>query len=153
MQVTFGCIIIHNKRSVLLVKEEGQPYDQLERWNLVSGKVGDSDDEIFNSGIEQEVNEETGVSISVKGLVAVYENIGKKGRWLYLVIGADALTTDIQIHDADVVDAQFIDLDEFYEMSDDELAHPDMKKVVRKYIEGKYIDQIYSANLYDPPES
>lgn len=149
MQVTFGCIIIHNERSILLVKEGGQPYEQLERWNLVSGRVGDDEDTIFNQGIEQEILEETGISVIVKGVVAIYENIGKKGRWLYLVVGAEALTTDIKIQDPDVNDAQFFDLDEFYAMSDDELAHPDMKVVVRKFLEKKYIDQLRSVNLYD----
>ncbi len=140
MKVNFGCIVLKDNR-ILLVREKSEKHKQLEKWNLISGKV-EKDEFIFDGAIMREIQEETGVRVKVKGVVAVYESVVMDERSLYFVVGCDALKEKIRITDSDIIDVKWFDLEDFWEMTDEELVHEDMKLVTKKYMDDKYINLV-----------
>jgi ADP-ribose pyrophosphatase YjhB (NUDIX family) len=147
MKVNFGCIVLKDDR-ILLVREKSEKHKQLEKWNLISGKL-EKGEFIFDGAIMRENQEETGVRAKVRGVVAVYESVVKGKQSLYFVVGCDALKEKIRITDGDIIDVKWFDLKDFWEMSDEEIVHEDMKLVTKKYMDGKYINLVKHVRYDD----
>ena len=147
MEVTFGCVVLKDDR-ILLVREKSEKHEQLEKWNIVSGKAEGRGEFIFGPAVKREIREETGIDVEVKGVVGIYESITPEDRTVYIVFGCEAKNENVAIGDKDVIDARFFDLKEFWEMTEDEIVHEDMKLVTRNFMDGKVIDLVKSVK-YD----
>lgn len=140
MDITFGCIIT-NENMILLVRERNNALKRLERWNFLSGK-GYENEFIFNNAIIREIKEESSLTVTIKGIVAIYESITPKKHSYYFVIGCHAKTTKISIEDKEVLEAKWFSIDEFMNWDNGKIVHSDMKICLEKYLAGKYINQI-----------
>ena len=140
MKITFGCIIIHENK-ILLVREKSKKSRHLEKWNFLSGTTRKEETNL-EYAISREVKEESGLEVEIKGIVEIYRCITPKDTSLYFVIGCKALSDKIHTYDPDIIDIKFFDLDYFYKLGNKMLVDKKMHETVQKFLDGKYIDLI-----------
>lgn len=144
MTITFGAIVIKSNK-ILLVRERSLKSAQLEKWNLVSGTFEESSDRTLSDAVQREVMEECGVTVSVEGLVAGYLSVTPVDKTLYLVFGCKAESEGVTISDDNVLDARYFDLERFWNISNDEIVHEDMKLVTKNFLEGTVVAPIQTV--------
>jgi len=140
MNITFGCVIIHSSK-ILLVKEKSHKTKKLEKWNIPSGSAR-KDEFIFKRTIKQKMKKAMNLNIVVEGLVGLYESITPIDTTYYFVVGCKTTSDIMNINDPDIVEAKFFLLDEFFNLPEPEIVHKDMWHVAKKYLDGILIDAL-----------
>ena len=128
MDIFVGIVLLNQDQSIYLIKEDDVNQIGRDRWNLPGGRVETKDGLI--EAIIRETVEETGYHATVKSLVGLYKAKVKAQSWLYVVF--DGLVTEHEQEewvDPAVKEGRWFKAEEFHQIDNDQLVHPDMKLV------------------------
>ncbi|WP_054949623.1 NUDIX domain-containing protein [Numidum massiliense] len=106
-KMSVSVLVTNDAGEVLLVKDCART----DTWELPGGKVESG--ERLDLAVQREVLEETGATIRLKGVSAVYQKLSDSGKvTVTITFQADYVSGHIQPHDPEIVAADFIVLDE-----------------------------------------
>lgn len=130
-----GVVLVDDQDRIYLIKEADKYNISLGRWNLPGGSV-DGNESLLDSA-QRETGEETGYKAEVTEMLGCYKC--KKGdySWLYTVFKAELRGEGEAIQDTGVEDGRWFSRDEFLNLDQSKIVHPDMKAVYKIAIENK----------------
>lgn len=139
--VISGCLIVRDNK-VLMVKEAKKKcYGQ---WNFPAGHV-DEPEKIRDAAI-REVFEETGCKVKLTGVLPILCVNVEKGERLMVKFTADVIEENIVFDTDEILDVQWIEIEDIKKMSQDELRAFDINmKCLKDFEDGK----IYPLEVFD----
>ncbi len=146
IDIFVGVVLLDNKDSIYLIRENDKYGISLGRWNLPGGSV--DNDESLPESAKRETVEETGHDAKITTLLGVYKC--KKGgkSWIYAVFKGELIHDGKKAVDPGVKEGKWFEKETFLKMDLSQLVHPDMKIVYKIALENrglsvktvKYID-------------
>lgn len=142
MIIVAGCLIVKNNK-VLMVKEANEKvYGQ---WNLPAGQVDEH--ELITDAAIREAYEETGCKVKLTGVLSVSTVILKNGKTVIrMEFTADIVEENIEFDTNEILDVQWIDIEQIKNMSKQELRGYDSIMQSIRNFENK---KIYPLEIFD----
>ena len=132
-EIFTGVVLIDSQNRIYLIKEDDKNQIGQNRWNLPGGSV-DKEEKLTISAV-RETFEETGYYSKIKSIVGLYQCSKGKAFWVYVVFGAALSSPNkILVTDPSIKEGRWFTKDEFLNINEDQLIHPDMKLVYEKTI-------------------
>ena len=142
MKVIAGCVIVRDNK-ILMVKEAKKScYGQ---WNFPAGKVDEN--ELITDTAIREGYEETGCKIKLTGVLPISTVILDNETTLIRVsFTADIIEENIKFDTNEILDVQWLDIEEIKNMTEQELRGYDTAIQLIKDFENK---KIYPVEIFD----
>ncbi len=141
MKVIAGCVVLKDHK-ILMVKEAGP--DCYGKWNFPGGKLEEF--EKITDGALRETFEETGCKVNLKGVLAIAQvNLKKESHFLIRFV-ADVLEENICFDKDEILDVQWIEIEDIKKMSEQELRGYEITTKVIEEIEN---DKYYPLDIID----
>ena len=136
MEIFTGVVLLDNQSRIYLIKEDDKNQIGQDRWNLPGGAV-EADEGIVGAA-RRETLEETGYEAEMKSIVGCYKACKGGAVWIYIVLAGGVVNLEkTQPTDPDIKEGQWFEKEEFLEMDDSLLVHPDMKQVYQIALENR----------------
>jgi len=130
-----GVLLVDGKNQIYLIKENDINDIGKDRWNLPGGSVDEG--EGILEAAKREVLEETGYLTEIRSLLGCYK-ASKGGRsWFYLVLEARVIVAQEKPTDPDVKEGRWFSREDFLNLENSEIVHPDMKLVYDVAVTGR----------------
>lgn len=141
MIIIAGCVIVRDNK-VLMVKEaQKKCYGQ---WNYPAGHV-DEGEKITTAAI-REVLEETGCKVKLTGVLPIYSANGGDIERLMVRFTAEIIEENIKIDPEEILDVQWIDVEQIKNMTREELRAYDVNmQYLKDFEDGK----IYPLEIFN----
>ncbi len=141
MIIIAGCVIVRDNK-VLMVKEaQKKCYGQ---WNYPAGHV-DEGEKITTAAI-REVLEETGCKVKLTGVLPIYSANGGDIERLMVRFTAEIIEENIKIDPKEILDVQWIDVEQIKNMTREELRAYDVNmQYLKDFEDGK----IYPLEIFN----
>ena len=121
MIIIAGCVIVRDNK-VLMVKEaQKKCYGQ---WNYPAGHVDEG--ETITTAAIREVLEETGCKVKLTGVLPIYSANGGDIERLMVRFTAEIIEENIKIDPEEILDVQWIDVEQIKNMTREELRAYDV---------------------------
>ena len=102
------------------------------KWNIPGGHA-EPDEDLFTSAI-REVKEETNLDIKLEGLLGIYQHKSPNGNNVVKVVfTASAITFDLSFPEDEIMNAKWIEFDDFLKLSQDQIRTADLKNMIDDY--------------------
>jgi len=142
MIIVAGCVIVKKDKILMVQEAQKKCYGQ---WNMPAGHV-DSFEKITEAAI-REVNEETGCKVKLTGVLPIETVYMPNGETLIHVrFTADLLEENIKFDTDEILDVQWLNIQEVKNMKDKELRASDVNV---KFIENYENNKIYPLDIFD----
>jgi len=137
MRIIVGCLILRNNKFVI-VKEAKKSY--YGKWNLPLGHLEEGESII--KGAKREAEEETGLKLTIKGFIGVYQHKSKTDGKSVIKIIFEAYTEDTKLNfpKEEILDAKWVSLKEFNNIPEKEIRTLDIKTAVNDYFKKGSLD-------------
>ena len=129
--INAGAVIIENNK-ILLVQEAEAPFTG--KWNFPLGQI--ESDELISDTVKREVKEETGYDIKLTYFLGVYQSLSQpRVNVVIVMFKAKPIDGKLEFDKKELLQSKWFDLKEFNNLSDNQLFHPEMRRVVTKALE------------------
>ena len=144
MVVIAGCLIIRDNKILMVKEAKKKCYGQ---WNFPAGHV-EEHEKITDAAI-REVYEETGCKVKLKGVLPISSVDGREGIMIRFV--ADVIEENIKFDTEEILDVQWLNLNDVKNMTPEELRGYDTSlQFIKDYEKGKiYPLEIFNNTKYD----
>ncbi|MCX4303718.1 MAG: NUDIX domain-containing protein [Clostridia bacterium] len=141
MIIIAGCVIVRDNK-VLMVKEaQKKCYGQ---WNYPAGHVDEG--ETITTAAIREVLEETGCKVKLTGVLPIYSANGGDIERLMVRFTAEIIEENIKIDPEEILDVQWIDVEQIKNMTREELRAYDVNmQYLKDFEDGK----IYPLEIFN----
>lgn len=141
MIIIAGCVIVRDNK-VLMVKEaQKKCYGQ---WNYPAGHVDEG--ETITTAAIREVLEETGCKVKLTGVLPIYSANGGDIERLMVRFTAEIIEENIKIDPKEILDVQWIDVEQIKNMTREELRAYDVNmQYLKDFEDGK----IYPLEIFN----
>lgn len=145
MKVIAGCVV--KKDNKILMVQEGLDFCY-GQWNFPAGHV-DEFENITDAAI-REVKEETGLEVKLKGVLPICETELRDETHIIIRFVAEVIGGEIKFDSNEILDAQWLDIEDIEKMTDKELRNYEVgKNILKNYIENKvYPIEIFSDKQF-----
>lgn len=142
MVVIAGCLIIRDNKILMVKEAKKKCYGQ---WNFPAGHV-EEHEKITDAAI-REVYEETGCKVKLKGVLPISSVDGREGiTGIMIRFVADVIEENIKFDTEEILDVQWLNLNDVKNMTPEELRGYDTSlQFIKDYEEGK----IYPLELFN----
>lgn len=134
-------VVIEREERVLLLQEADEDYGL---WNLPGGHVEAT--ETIREGAVREVLEETGLTVTLDGLIGVYTGAPGRERTSIRFVFAAAVTahSGTEMYGEDILSLRWFTPEEFAALSDEELVAPSkLRRILADHADGTlYLDDV-----------
>ena len=142
MVVVAGCVIIRDNKILMVKEAQKKCYGQ---WNFPAGHVDEG--ELITDAAIREAHEETGCKVKLTGVLPISTAVLDNNKTLIAVsFTADIIEENIKFDENEILDVQWIDIEEVKNMTEQELRGYPRKIKDIKYIEDK---RIYPLDIFD----
>jgi len=125
-----GAVIIED-RKILLVQEAAEPFKG--RWNFPLGQL--ESNELVLETVKREVKEETGFDIGLDGFLGVYQSMAPGLNVILIMFTAHTTGGTPDFDKEELLGSKWFTLEEFDNLEDGDLFHPEMRNAVKKALE------------------
>lgn len=147
MEIFTGAVLVDNEKRIYLIKEEDKNKIGKGRWNLPGGSIDEGENLV--ESIKRETLEETGYELKVGSIVGIYHCTKGGVNWLYIVFGAEVVKRKKgAVRDESVKEWRWFEREEFLEMDNSLMVHPDMKLVYKRVI-GEEVTPLNKVKFID----
>ncbi len=142
MVVIAGCLIIRDGKILMVKEAKKKCYEQ---WNFPAGHV--EENELVTDAAIREAYEETGCKVKLTGVLPISTvYLKEKETAISIKFTADIIEENIKFDTKEILDVQWLDLDEVKHMTEGELRGYDTAlKDIKNFEEKK----IYSLDIFD----
>ena len=129
IKVIVGCIVVKDDSFVIVKEAQKHVYG---KWNLPLGHLDEGESILV--GAKRESEEETGLKISINGLVGVYQHKKSDGTSIIKIIFiASVIGGKLEFQKDELLDAKWIKFEEFDKMQEDEIRTKDIIEAVKDF--------------------
>ena len=142
MVVVAGCVIVRDDKILMVKEAQKKCYGQ---WNFPAGHVDEG--ELITDAAIREAYEETGCKVKLTGVLPISTLVLDNNETIIIVsFTADIIEENIKFDENEILDVQWIDIEEVKNMTEQELRgyHRKIKDI--KYLEDK---RIYPLDIFD----
>lgn len=142
MVVIAGCLIVRDGKILMVKEAKKRCYGQ---WNFPAGHV--EENELVTNAAIREVYEETGCKVKITGVLPISTvYLKEKETAIIIKFTADIIEENIKFNTEEILDVQWLNLDEVKNMTEEELRGYDTAlKDIKNFEEQK----IYSIEIFD----
>lgn len=142
MVVIAGCLIVRDGKILMVKEAKKRCYGQ---WNFPAGHV--EENELVTNAATREVYEETGCKVKITGVLPISTvYLKEKETAIIIKFTADIIEENIKFNTEEILDVQWLNLDEVKNMTEEELRGYDTAlKDIKNFEEQK----IYSIEIFD----
>lgn len=145
MVIISGCLVVRDNKILMVKEAKKKCYGQ---WNFPAGHV-EENETIMEAAI-REVYEETGCKVKLTGVLPIISVKMKDGEVRLMIrFVADIVEENIKFNKEEILDVQWLDIDEVKNMTEKELRGYTANSNFIKYLEEK---RIYSLDVFDATE-
>lgn len=145
MVIISGCLVTKNNKILMVKEAKKKCYGQ---WNFPAGHVEER--ETLMEAAIREAYEETGCKVKLTGvlpIISVKMNDGEVRLMIRFV--ADIVEENIKFNEEEILDVQWLDINEVKNMTEKELRGYEANSNFIKYLEEK---RIYPIDVFDMTE-
>ena len=145
MVIISGCLVTKNNKILMVREAKKKCYGQ---WNFPAGHV--EENETLMEAAIREVYEETGCKVKLTGVLPIISVKMDDGEVRLMIrFVADIVEENIKFNEEEILDVQWLDIDEVKNMTEKELRGYEANSNFIKYLEEK---RIYSIDVFDTTE-
>lgn len=145
MVIISGCLVVKDNKILMVKEAKKKCYGQ---WNFPAGHV--EDNETLMEAAIREVYEETGCKVKLTGVLPIISVKMDDGEVRLMVrFVADIVEENIKFNEEEILDVQWLDIDEVKNMTEKELRGYEANSNFIKYFEEK---RIYNIDVFDSTE-
>lgn len=117
-------VIVKKDDKILMVQENWGNFKGM--WNFPAGHLDDGEN-LFEGAI-REAKEETGYDIKLTGLVNIQNAVYDNRHVIHFVFSAELVGGEVKFDENEIMNVEFIEIDEVIGMTSDELRVGDLRK-------------------------
>lgn len=142
MVIVAGCLIVRNNKILMVKEAKKKCYGQ---WNFPAGHV--EENELVTDAAVREAYEETGCKVKLTGVLPISTvYLKEKETAIIIKFTADIIEENIKFDTKEILDVQWLDLNEVKHMTEAELRGYDTALKDIKNLEEK---KIYPLDIFD----
>ena len=136
--------LICNEDKILFV-QEGKENLHYGKWNMPGGHLEEGEEMVV--AVKREIKEETGLSISVKGLIGIYNNFNRK-HYIQYVFNCKVIEGKIKAQKGEILNIAWMTKSDVELMPDSAFVYPHiLKKMLADSDEGKLMPLNYISEF------